>query len=102
MFRARGVLHLVAMCASFSALAMPPQTAMAPKPAMNGVPEAEKPSLTTRLTTSHALEREDLEPFFDGIIPLQLERSDIAGATILTASFRCNWSAAISPAPRFS
>jgi len=77
------VLHLVAMCVSFSALAMPPQTAMALKPAIDGVPEAEKPSVSTRLTPSHALERADLEAFFDGIIPLQLERSDIAGATIL-------------------
>ena len=31
----------------------------------------------------HALTREDLEAFFDGIIPLQLERSDVAGATVL-------------------
>jgi CubicO group peptidase (beta-lactamase class C family) len=27
--------------------------------------------------------KEDLEAFFDGIIPLQLERSDVAGATVL-------------------
>src|ERR1700729_2483594 len=31
----------------------------------------------------HALDSADLEAFFDGIIPLQLERSDIAGATVL-------------------
>jgi CubicO group peptidase (beta-lactamase class C family) len=31
----------------------------------------------------HTLERADLEAFFDGIIPLQLERSDIAGSTVL-------------------
>ena len=31
----------------------------------------------------HALESADLEAFFDGIIPLQLERSDIAGASVL-------------------
>jgi len=31
----------------------------------------------------HALIKEDLEAFFDGIIPLQLERSDVAGATVL-------------------
>jgi CubicO group peptidase (beta-lactamase class C family) len=31
----------------------------------------------------HALEAADLEAFFDGIIPLQLERSDIAGASVL-------------------
>src|SRR5260370_783061 len=62
---------------------MPPQTAMAPKPAIDGAPAAEKHSVTTRLTPSRALERADVEAFFDGIIPLQLERSDIAGATIL-------------------
>ena len=83
MFRPRGALQLVAICASFSALAMPPQTAMAPKPAIDGLPTGEKPSSTTPPTTSHTLEREDLEAFFDGIIPLQLERSDIAGATVL-------------------
>ncbi len=32
---------------------------------------------------SHALEAADLTAFFDGIIPLQLERSDIAGASVL-------------------
>ncbi len=31
----------------------------------------------------HALEAADLEAFFDGIIPLQLERSDIAGASVM-------------------
>jgi len=31
----------------------------------------------------HALIKEDLEAFFDGIIPLQLERSDVAGAAVL-------------------
>ena len=31
----------------------------------------------------HALEASDLEAFFDGIVPLQLERSDIAGASVL-------------------
>jgi CubicO group peptidase (beta-lactamase class C family) len=32
---------------------------------------------------AHALEPADLEAFFDGIFPLQLERSDIAGATVM-------------------
>jgi CubicO group peptidase (beta-lactamase class C family) len=31
----------------------------------------------------HALASADLEAFFDGVIPLQLERSDIAGASVL-------------------
>src|SRR5215469_13213584 len=33
--------------------------------------------------TAHPLEGPDLEAFFDGIFPLQLERSDVAGATVL-------------------
>jgi CubicO group peptidase (beta-lactamase class C family) len=32
---------------------------------------------------AHSLNPDDLEAFFEGIIPLQLERSDIAGATVL-------------------
>jgi CubicO group peptidase (beta-lactamase class C family) len=32
---------------------------------------------------AHALEPADLEAFFDGIFPLQIERSDIAGATVM-------------------
>ena len=31
----------------------------------------------------HALEASDLAPFFDGIVPMQLERSDVAGASVL-------------------
>jgi len=31
----------------------------------------------------HALEASDLESFFDGIVPLQLERSDVAGASVM-------------------
>src|ERR1700761_5202944 len=37
----------------------------------------------TGVPGQHALEASDLEPFFDGIVPLQLERSDIAGASVL-------------------
>jgi CubicO group peptidase (beta-lactamase class C family) len=32
---------------------------------------------------AHALEASDLDAFFDGIVPLQLERSDVAGASVL-------------------
>ncbi len=35
------------------------------------------------VNSQHALETSDLESFFDGIVPLQLERSDIAGASVL-------------------
>ena len=34
-------------------------------------------------STPHALEAADLEAYFDGLIPLQLERADIAGASVL-------------------
>jgi CubicO group peptidase (beta-lactamase class C family) len=40
-------------------------------------------SPTCGAAATHALVQEDLEAFFDGIIPLQLERSDVAGATVL-------------------
>lgn len=47
----------------------PPSTAPNPSPT---IPAA-----------AHKLEPADLEAFFDGILPLQLERSDIAGASVL-------------------
>jgi CubicO group peptidase (beta-lactamase class C family) len=37
----------------------------------------------TAVPAQHALEASDLESFFDGIVPLQLERSDIAGASVM-------------------
>ncbi len=37
----------------------------------------------TAVPGQHALEASDLESFFDGIVPLQLERSDIAGASVM-------------------
>ena len=51
--------------------AAPPAT----PPATPAVPQ--NPSATPSLSTA------DLETFFDGILPLQLERSDIAGASVL-------------------
>ncbi|WP_044933893.1 serine hydrolase domain-containing protein [Pseudacidobacterium ailaaui] len=49
-------------------------------PAQDGA-GANLPSITP--SAAHALEPADLETFFDGILPLQLERSDIAGASVL-------------------
>src|SRR5260370_21589850 len=81
MVRHRRALLFVAMCASIPALAQSPQSAVAPKPA--SATASEKPTAANPPSAPHALERADLEPFFDGIIPLQLERSDVAGATLL-------------------
>ena len=38
---------------------------------------------TSTPTPAHSLDQADLTAFFDGILPLQLERSDIAGASVL-------------------
>ena len=48
----------------------PPSTSQNPTPVLPG-------------PVAHTLERADLEAFFDGILPLQLERSDVAGASVL-------------------
>jgi CubicO group peptidase (beta-lactamase class C family) len=60
---------------AFSLLASPARAAAAPD--VHTAPN------TQSAPASHALIKEDLEAFFDGIIPLQLERNDIAGATVL-------------------
>jgi CubicO group peptidase (beta-lactamase class C family) len=77
----RGALLLMAMCISISAMAQSPQSAVAPAAAP--APAAANPSGALSSIAPHPLEKTDLEAFFDGIIPLQLERSDIAGATVL-------------------
>jgi CubicO group peptidase (beta-lactamase class C family) len=38
---------------------------------------------TAAAAPAHPLNKLDLEAFFDGIVPLQLERSDVAGASVL-------------------
>ena len=38
---------------------------------------------TATPTPAHTLDQGDVTAFFDGILPLQLERSDIAGASVL-------------------
>jgi CubicO group peptidase (beta-lactamase class C family) len=81
MVRLRGVLTLMAMCISVSALAQSPQSAVAQATAP--APAAANPSAALPSVAPHQLEKADLEAFFDGIIPLQLERSDVAGATVL-------------------
>ena len=45
--------------------------------------QSQRASGTTAVAGQHALETSDLESFFDGIVPLQLERSDIAGASVM-------------------
>src|SRR5712691_11658111 len=75
------VLILVLMGSSIPALSQSSQIAVSQKPASSAA--SEKPLALTTPSASLAIEKADLEAFFDGIIPLQLERSDIAGATVL-------------------
>jgi CubicO group peptidase (beta-lactamase class C family) len=81
MIRLRGVLTVMAMFFSIPALAQSSQSAVAPAAAPT--PAAANPSGALNSIPPHSLEKADLEAFFDGIIPLQLERSDIAGAIVL-------------------
>jgi CubicO group peptidase (beta-lactamase class C family) len=83
MTRLRTFLLLLALGILLPALALPPQT---PAPAKTAAPSpaAEtKPTPVTSLPAAHPLEKADVEAFFDGLVPLQMERSDVAGATVL-------------------
>ena len=75
------VFVALALCVPISLPAQPPQAIAAPMSAP--APAPEKPSTTAPPSPAHPLEKADLEAFFDGIVPLQLERSDVAGATVL-------------------
>jgi hypothetical protein len=59
----------------------PPET-VSPTPPAQVTPAAVNATAIST-TTGRLLDPADLEAFFDGIFPLQLERSDIAGATVL-------------------
>src|SRR5690242_2320261 len=81
MSRFRALICVTCGCAALGALVWP-----APRPA------PQKPAAAAAQTqapapppapVAHPLEKTDLDAFFDGIIPLQMERSDIAGATVL-------------------
>ncbi|MGA8090436.1 MAG: serine hydrolase domain-containing protein [Terracidiphilus sp.] len=66
----------------FPALAQAPIVKAPPDTSHIAQPPANKPGTSTP-TPSHSLDQSDLAAFFDGILPLQLERSDIAGASVL-------------------
>ena len=85
MFHAAEFGRLLPLCAAlalFISPAPPAQAAATPVPAAAPEVPAAAPDVRSA-PTPHTLVKEDLEAFFDGIIPLQLERSDVAGATVL-------------------
>jgi len=76
-----------AVCSALLALSSISQ-AQVPQNAVPAVPSAPQPHPEEKTppavpATGHTLDQTDLQAFFDGIIPLQLERSDIAGASVL-------------------
>ena len=70
------------LLAVFLASAQAPTVKPATPTAPITQPSAIQPGSGTP-TSAHSLTEEDLGAFFDGILPLQLERSDIAGASVL-------------------
>ena len=79
---ASAALAVAPMLTMLGAFAQSP-TAKAPLPTSPiAQPQAIRPG-TGAPTPAHSLDQADLTAFFDGILPLQLERSDIAGASVL-------------------
>jgi CubicO group peptidase (beta-lactamase class C family) len=82
MARLRTFFVILALCVLTPAFAIPPQEPTMQKPTAPLV-AAESPAATATPPAAHPLEKADLEAFFDGLVPLQMERSDVAGATVL-------------------
>jgi CubicO group peptidase (beta-lactamase class C family) len=83
MTRLRIAFLLLALCIFLPALALPPQVPAPQKPAAPLTAAESQQATATPRPSPHALEKADLEAFFDGLVPLQMERSDVAGATVL-------------------
>ena len=75
------ILIGVLLCAASYAHAQSPQSVVTSK--SMAARASDKASAAIPPVTGHTLGKADLEAFFDGIIPLQLERSDVAGASVL-------------------
>lgn len=84
---------IAALCAVFFAFSLDAQAQSqapaTPAPTVTPVPQSPAnapvpivPAPASPVPT-HALDQADLSAFFDGVLPLQLERSDIAGASVL-------------------
>jgi CubicO group peptidase (beta-lactamase class C family) len=83
MTRFRTLASLLAPCLLLPALASLPQVPPSEEPTTPPAATDAKTVATTPPPAAYPLEKADLEAFFDGIVPLQLERSDVAGATVL-------------------
>ena len=63
----------------------PAPTVTVQNPASNAPTSANTPKVVSDAghPAAHTLDPADLEAFFDGVLPLQLERSDVAGASVI-------------------
>src|SRR5262245_39038753 len=75
-------LSLVFVFTLSAAIAQVPQPTPTTKPDAQARPAGDKTPPATP-SSAHELSSADVEAFFDGIIPLQLERSDVAGASVV-------------------
>jgi len=83
MTRLRTFVFLLALCILLPALAVPPQEPTTQKPSAPLTAAESQQAPSAPASAAHPLEKADLEAFFDGLVPLQMERSDIGGATVL-------------------
>ncbi|HYL62880.1 MAG TPA: serine hydrolase [Candidatus Methylomirabilis sp.] len=83
MVRLRALFALIMLYVLLPARANSPQVPTPPKTAPTAAPVVTISAATAPTAAAHPLEKTDLEAFFDGLIPLQMERSDVAGATVL-------------------
>ena len=63
----------------------PAPTVTVQNPASSAPTSANTPTVVSDAghPAAHTLDAADLEAFFDGVLPLQLERSDVAGASVI-------------------
>ncbi|HEY2545027.1 MAG TPA: serine hydrolase [Candidatus Acidoferrum sp.] len=83
MKRLRTFVFLLALCILQPALAVPPQEPATQKPSAPLTAAESQQGTAISAPSAHPLGKADLEAFFDGLVPLQMERSDVAGATVL-------------------
>ena len=74
-------LHVAAVGLSFCLLGLFSGDAQVTTTVAPAVPQVDVK--TPGAPVGHAMEPADVEAFFDGVVPMQLERSDIAGASVL-------------------
>jgi CubicO group peptidase (beta-lactamase class C family) len=83
MAQLRTFFVILALCVLVPAFAARRQEPAPQKPAAPLVAAESQQATATPPPGTHALEKADLEAFFDGLVPMQMERSDVAGATVL-------------------